>query len=781
MSLSRANKAFVCVVVACCLATAPTAGQEPIRPEDELAEYTEVRLQTARIRIEPTAEAEPGECLELGVSDLKVSLRGTWIEDPADLDLERERRPTLHALLIDTSGSMRGKLRHVRRAAAGYVRRLDPEFDRGLVATFDESFLLITSATADREELLRGVESSRMSLSTTLNDSLYYVIQELDGHHERLVILLLSDGIDTNSLYERHDVLRLIESRPGLSVFSIGLTLPYAARGRPAGINSVKKYLYQLANRTNGKFFDVPVGSRLDNVYLRIREMLENEATLTVVDPDTEAPPGKIKVSSRNRRCKITVFKHRRSGELDPSRQPIEGAPPELPVRYEVPPPGFYGRPPIKTAKAVVDPVCAPKGLPADAGKQEVLNAAWYLETEPGRIHGCTLDLTMEYGLLYQPRGRQLGTALDFNDWLGIKTRPFEIDVPPLADLPPTPVAAMEALADLAVERADEPIEIYPLNVPVEIHARPYHDYPLLVHGTRFLEMRPRIARALYAHDEYREWVVRQLREEADLARAALKRRYQRSFPEVSSIAIEQAIALSDEGKEIARLAAAPSEVDLRRHLVAWLGDISAHDLFVAWETEQINAMIDDPLTESELDRAVERWVELRRIFWVPSYTRVLTLLSLTHDPHTDRIGFWRVTLPRPGWLGIRPRGYRTAEELADIPLDLVPDLPLGLWTIAHIHRDRPELAERIRESHLVSVEYTLTGKPRHQQPIRAFRDTRVELVFETPRTGDRPSRLTLVAHLSLEKDASPTLVSLATVHPDDSDSVASADLFPKP
>jgi hypothetical protein len=377
----------------------------------------------------------------------------------------------------------------------------------------------------------------------------------------------------------------------------------------------------------------------------------------------------------------------------------------------------------------------------------------------------------MEYGSVYRPLGSRLGTRIAGNEWLGMKTRPFEFDVPRLGALPADPVAAMDELADLAHERAEQPIEIHPLNVPPEIHARPYHDLPMLIHGTRFLEMRPRIARALFAHDEYRDWVMGQLRSEADRDMAALRERFRRRFPEASEAAIEQATRLSEEGQEILLRARAPSEVDLQRHLVAWLGDIPAHDLFVAWEVDQINAMLRSGPGEPDVERAVQRWQELRRVLYVPSYTRVLTLLALTHDTGRDRIGFWRIVLPRPGWLSARLRDYRNHEEFSDLPLDLVPDLPLGLWTIAEVERTDPDLAARLRGSRLVSIDYRLTAEPQHQDPERGFRETRVALIFESSRLGargDDSSRLELIAELSRdEENGSPVLVSLDTDRPD--------------
>jgi hypothetical protein len=753
------------VGVAVCLAAALASGQAPERTEADLEEYTEVRLRTARIRIDPTYYAKPGDCLGLTVDDLKVSLRGDRIEGAGNVVLERDRRPTLHALLIDTSGSMNGKLTHVRRAAAEYLRGLDPEYDRALVATFDESLLLMAGATSDREELVQAVENVRMAGATTMHDGLYYIIHELDGHRDRSVVLLLSDGVDTASLYERNDILDLIATRPRLSIFSIGLTLPSISDRGPPG---VKKYLYRLSNRTNGKFFDVPVGSRLDKAYLRIREMLENEADLTIVDPDTEAPPGKIRVSSRNPSCKVKIFRERAVSD-HPSVRPIEEPPPALPVRYSLDAPGFYGRPTIRSTTAVIDPACIPVDRGVVFEKKEIADA-WYLEAEPGRIHGCTLDVTQEYGAVYRPLSAPVGMSMSGNTWLGLKTRPFTFDVPPPESLPRGPVAAMDALADLAHERAELPVEIHPLNVPPEIHARPYHDLPMLIHGTRFLEMRPRIARALYAHDEYRDWVMDQLRAEVDRDMAALEKRYRRRFPDASDAAIKQAARLSEEGQEILLRARAPSEVDLQRHLVAWLGDIPAHDLFVAWEAEQINTWLRAGPQGSEIDRAVERWRDLRRVLYVPSYTRVLTLLALTHDPERDRIGFWRIVLPRPGWIRTRKADYGERDERSNLPLDLVPDLPLGLWTMAHVDRTDPRLAARLRRSRLVSIDYRLNADRRFHDPEHGFDETRVTMTFETSRVGTHAGDSTLirlVAELSRDEESgSPVVVSLATALP---------------
>jgi hypothetical protein len=120
-------------------------------------------------------------------------------------------------------------------------------------------------------------------------DGLYYVLRELDAHRERPVILLVTDGFDTGSIHERAEVNDLAERRPDLTVFTIGVKLPPLQSGAPPGYLSTRRFLQRLARRTNGEFFDDPTGARLKRVFDRVRELLENEATLTFLDPDPQA------------------------------------------------------------------------------------------------------------------------------------------------------------------------------------------------------------------------------------------------------------------------------------------------------------------------------------------------------------------------------------------------------------------------------------------------------------------------------------------------------------
>ena len=731
--------------------------QPPVRPGEELEEQVRVRVLTVRLRVQPTRLAEPGECAALAVEDLKVSLRGERVRDPRAMRLDRERRPALHALLIDTSGSMAGKLDYVRSAASEYVRRLRPEDAKALVATFDESVILSQGVTADRGRLIAAIDGLRMGNSTSILDGLDYLIREMSAHRERPVLLLLTDGVDTASLHEIDDVRRLVQDRPDLTIFVIGLALPPISRFGSSGLISSRRFLYRLAARSNGAFFNVPTGSRLNRVYRRIRDMLENEATLSIDDPDPDAKPGRVKVSSRTLGCRVTVFREGKEPGPDPRREPIVRPLPELPQTLPLPPHPIYREIYVRSPNPEVDPACRQEKGDVDPGMDESSEQFWFMNVEPGRIRGCGLDLTMDYDLLYDPYAPGW---VEPNTWIGLKTRPFEIPVPALRDLPARPEQVLDRLAGFALTAADAELEIDHRKRPEADHARPYHDYLGLNHGRIFFDMRPSLARALLLQPDYGEWVSGKLHEEAQLDLQSLVERLRRDAPDRSDEELRAAVNQSKEGRRILARTATPSELDLQRHLTAWLGDISVHELFARWEALWIDRSVEGTRSSLPDGSFPDAWRELRRVFFVPSYARVLTLLHPVHDSETDRIGFYRMVLPRPSWLRRRVKGWKKRPDYSDLPVDLVPDIPFGFWAIGQIVHEKPDLAAHLRERgyRTVSVTYELLGKPRKRDPGRAFRETRVTVVLESPRPGEseRPPRLRLTADVGLPEKKSP-------------------------
>jgi Mg-chelatase subunit ChlD len=538
----------------------------PLRPSQPIEEREKTRLRSVRLRIRPTGQSEPGACLDLDVSDLKIRLRGRRIDDPTRVRLDRSERRNVHALLIDTSGSMTGKLEYVREAAKRYLAQLDTPRESGLVATFDESVILRQSVTSDRMELIRAVDGVRMAGQTSMHDGLVYAIRELKGRRERPVVLLLSDGVDVGSLNERHDVVEIAASRPDLMIFTIGLQLPPLVSNAPAGYNSTRSLLQRLATRTHGKYFEAPTPSRLAPAYKRIRELLDNEAILDVIDPDPDAEPGKLDVGSARRGCAVDLL-----GELFP--EPLDARPVAPP--YPLPPTrvglafsemwNFH----VNRAHHSIDPACGSVEQGRSTDMDYLARTVWYAEIGRPEIRGCALDLIMEPGLLYDPMSLSWNRS---NAWIRLATRPFRIPLAAPASLPHRPEELLDRLAEQARKATTRKVQTDPRQRPAAWHARPYSDLPMIFHGRTFLEMRPGLAHALFLHDAFRSWTMGRLQAEARADLDALERRLRRSAPDASLDAVRRAVALSPEARRIRERTRAPRETDLQRYLSACLG-----------------------------------------------------------------------------------------------------------------------------------------------------------------------------------------------------------------
>jgi hypothetical protein len=754
----------------CCTAfllAAPAGGEEPLPTKQPLIEETRVRLQTVRLRIEPTSAGSPGSCLALDENDLRVLLRGERLDSKQIVELERARQPTIHALLIDTSGSMIGKLDYARQAASAYVAELRPGHERALIASFDDSMILAHGVTSDRDALRQAIDRLHVGGYTTMRDGLGYAFRELAGQDARPVVLLLTDGMDSASFYDRSEVMGLVKQLPELTVFTIGLGLPPIV---PYGFGAPtpKKFLQDLSRRTNGAFFDVPTGSGLEPVFLSIREMLDSEALLTVRDPDPEAEQGKLKVRSENPACRIRVYRQWKIDEDDPRRAPIldRGGPPLL---LAWTPERRYRRLYVNRAHHVRHAGCSTRlARPASETDVEMIDAGWFAEVLPGSIRGCFLDLTTQTGLLYDPDEL---TRATFNGWLQLRTRRFEIALPPPEQLPTAPVQLMDDLARHALSVASARPEAFARHSPPERHARPYHDYPMLIHpmlihGRVLLENRPRLARALWARPDYRDRAQRKLLAEADAKMRVLREKLRRAAPDLSDDLLDLALYQSPEAQAVLARAQTPSELDLQRHLAAWLGDVPAAELFARWETGRIDDLLERGTTLRFGSTFYDEWRELRRIFFVPSYARVLALLSPGYDPTQDRIGFWRVVLPRVAWFQERVKGPLGNPRYDSLPMDLIPDLPLGYWLVENELAGRPGLARRLVERgyRVASLALEPLAPPRKQDPRKAFRRSRVTLILEAEAAGPTgPARSEWIAELELPKKSLwPELSSLS-------------------
>lgn len=191
-----------------------------------------------------------------------------------------DEEPMSVAILMDTSSSDADRVPEMKEAALSFVNQLRPQ-DRAMVVSFNDQVYVESELTADRTALARALRLLQTGTRTQLYEAIYLTAKErLQSVNGRKAILLLSDGLDTDSPATQDELLRYIEEsgiflyavhfdprRPyRLAVDSSGdscsifgprpMRLPnYAYQEPVVPPERGKEFLQQVAEITGGRFY----------------------------------------------------------------------------------------------------------------------------------------------------------------------------------------------------------------------------------------------------------------------------------------------------------------------------------------------------------------------------------------------------------------------------------------------------------------------------------------------------------------------------------------------
>jgi Ca-activated chloride channel homolog len=115
--------------------------------------------------------------------------------------------PLVAALLVDTSLSMRGaRIRAALEGARAFVAGMRP-LDEASLMLFSDRPMHVTPFTSEGATIARGLDLVEADGGTAINDHLYAALKRLDREQGRRVVVLLSDGVDVESVLSIEDVL----------------------------------------------------------------------------------------------------------------------------------------------------------------------------------------------------------------------------------------------------------------------------------------------------------------------------------------------------------------------------------------------------------------------------------------------------------------------------------------------------------------------------------------------------------------------------------------------
>jgi VWFA-related protein len=163
----------------------------------EVDENEVVRVNTSLVTIPVSVMDRAGKYVpSIRQSEFRIWEEGVEQEIAYFATVEK---PFTVALVIDTSGSTKYRLREIQDAAIAFVNQLRPE-DRVLVVSFDDEVRVLSEATSDRARLRDAIMRVRPGDGTKLYDAVDFIINQrfnrIDG---RKAMLLFTDGVDTSS------------------------------------------------------------------------------------------------------------------------------------------------------------------------------------------------------------------------------------------------------------------------------------------------------------------------------------------------------------------------------------------------------------------------------------------------------------------------------------------------------------------------------------------------------------------------------------------------------
>ena len=177
-------------------------------------------------------------------------------------------------VMLDTSGSMTLTIELLKRAAEQFVIRLLPD-DKGRIGAFNDKVQISSRFTSDRDELVTSVKDVDYGNGTRLWDGVAMGLDELKAIDGRRVVLVFTDGDDTESKTSLGNVIERSRAEETM-VYAIGLESNYF-NGQRMVRSKPDRGLKRLADETGGGFFELEKTSDLAPTFTRVAAELHSQ------------------------------------------------------------------------------------------------------------------------------------------------------------------------------------------------------------------------------------------------------------------------------------------------------------------------------------------------------------------------------------------------------------------------------------------------------------------------------------------------------------------------
>jgi hypothetical protein len=596
------------------------------------------------VDLKPT---RPGGCKDLAPANIRVREDG---ESRRVTSVDPRRLPTIHAMLIDTSGSMMRWETWARKAAGEYVRGLPPD-DQVMLATFDESLILRAPLSFVTESLLEPLEPMEVRHYTALWDALSGLLLYLEGRPERKILIVVTDGCDSVSLpiFTAETVLARAEAMENLTILPVVLgsasRCPSGLRRFDAGPTAPRTVLESLARKTGGELYPLASLARMEASFREIRRRLDREGTIAYEGVPFGEGAGDAPQRRDSHRRRVRIQGH----DLPGCRVRSAGPPTRLVTKM------------------------SPGGDDAAPGSR--------FRWEDGGLVGEITDLVLARGFLYDEQALARGKYhITLDRHAATALRKVRGVVPPFA----------------AARRGAAGLEDFFLRVAEQ--ASPVPD---LVQGLAFLGIQGDLGLALLEAPGYGDWARQRIQYQRERQADELLAEYSDQGPVSAAARVAVRRAFLERP-----LAAA----EVRSLLAEWLGDRRALDLATSVERKAAGELLacrrapvaGDGCGEEIHGRLESTWKRLQEWFPPPTQVRIKVPLVPFYDRERDVFGFYRILLPQPVEGGVHPPG------------DAIPARPIGFGLLRWRLENTTVAAALAGATDVERIEYSAPTRTEH-------------------------------------------------------------------
>jgi Ca-activated chloride channel family protein len=235
--------------------------------------------------------------------------------------------PLSIAVLLDTSASVKRKLKFEQEAAVSFVMSmLENSKDQALFATFDSVVTLHVDFTRNTGDLSRAIDKVKASGQTRMYDAVNRVCEEKLSQLPpgvRPIIVIITDGEDTESDSTLEDAIQMAQ-RSNVTVFGVS-TRNYSDISAGMVRGSVDADFARLCEETGGRTFLPYQRLELEQAFAGIRKFLRSQYVIyyTPTDQTRNGKFREIKVKLEGVEQKVDVRAKRGYYATAPNPNPV--------------------------------------------------------------------------------------------------------------------------------------------------------------------------------------------------------------------------------------------------------------------------------------------------------------------------------------------------------------------------------------------------------------------------------------------------------------------------